>query len=505
MKRKYRINEIKLDLRESEDKLVEKIARKARINVKDIIDFQLVRKSIDARKKSAIKFVYTIDFTCKKSLNLDLAPDRTYVWPEENLPKDEKIVIAGFGPAGIFAGLLLAQMGYKPIIIERGTDVDQRTKDVEEFWAGGAFKAESNVQFGEGGAGTFSDGKLTTGISDPRIQKVLKELVNFGAPHEILYKHKPHIGTDLLKGVVRNIREEIISLGGQVLFSTKLVDIRLDEENKIKSIIVEKNGKEDQMEVDHLIVAIGHSARDTFKMLYDRKLTMEQKHFSMGVRIEHEQELINGAQYGDLKLAEILGPAEYKLSTKTKAGRGVYSFCMCPGGRVILSSSAPGQVLTNGMSYHARDEKFANSGILVDVRKEDFPSTHPLAGCDLQESYERKAFDLMGGYKIAETTLGDFKGSDLEKCLPDFVGQAILEALPVFGRRIAGFDDPKTILKGPETRSSSPLRLLRDENFESSIKNLYPAGEGAGYAGGIMSAAVDGLRVAEKLISRTDK
>lgn len=505
MTKKYRINEIKLDLRESEDKLVEKIAKKARIKTSDIIAYELVRKSIDARKKSAIKFVYTIDFTCRKSLSLDPAPDRTYVWPQENLSRDEKIVIAGFGPAGIFAGLLLAQMGYRPLIIERGTDVDQRTRDVENFWAGGDFKAESNVQFGEGGAGTFSDGKLTTGISDPRIKKVLQELVNFGAPEEILYKHKPHIGTDLLKGVVKKIREEIIDLGGQVLFSTKLVDINLDEENKIRSIVVEKNGARTAMEVDRLIVAIGHSARDTFKMLYDRKLTMEQKHFSMGVRIEHEQELINAGQYGDPSLAEILGPAEYKLSTKTQAGRGVYSFCMCPGGQVILSSSAPGQVLTNGMSYHARDEKYANSGILVDVRKEDFPSDHPLAGCHLQETYERRAFDLMGGYKIVETTIGDFKGSALEKCLPDFVGQAILEALPVFGRKIAGFDHPQTILKGPETRSSSPVRLLRDENFQASIKNLYPAGEGAGYAGGIMSAAVDGLRVAEKIISSTDK
>ncbi len=505
MTKKYRISEIKLDLNESESKLKEKIAKKARINISDIIDYQLVRKSIDARKKSAIKFVYTIDFTCKKTLKLDPAPDRTYIWPEENLPKDERIVVVGFGPSGIFAGLLLGQMGYKPTIIERGTDVDQRTIDVENFWAGGDFKAESNVQFGEGGAGTFSDGKLTTGISDPRIQKVLRELVNFGAPEEILYKHKPHIGTDLLKGVVKNIREEIKRLGGQVLFSTKLVDINLDQENKIKSILVEKNGQREEMEVDHLILAIGHSARDTFKMLYDRKLKMEQKHFSMGLRIEHEQELINAAQYGDPKLAEILGPAEYKLSTKTKAGRGVYSFCMCPGGRVILSSSAPGQVLTNGMSYHARDERFANAGILVDVKKEDFPSAHPLAGCELQETYERKAFDLMGGYSISQTTIGDFKGSILEKCLPDFVGQSILEALPVFGRRISGFDYPQTILKGPETRSSSPVRLLRDENFQASIKNLYPAGEGAGYAGGIMSAAVDGLRVAEKIIARTDK
>lgn len=505
MKKKYRINEIKLDLRESEDKLIEKIAKKARIKTSDISDYELVRKSIDARKKSAIKFVYTIDFTCKKSLKLDLAPDRTYVWPKENLSKDKKIVVVGFGPAGIFAGLLLAQMGYKPLIIERGTDVDQRTVDVENFWAGGDFKAESNVQFGEGGAGAFSDGKLTTGISDPRIQKVLKELVSFGAPEEILYKHKPHIGTDLLKGVVKNIREEIINLGGQVLFSTKLVDIKLDEANKVESILVEKNGAREEMEVDHLILALGHSARDTFKMLYERKLSMEQKQFSMGVRIEHEQELINKAQYGNSSLAEILGPAEYKLSTKTQAGRGVYSFCMCPGGRVILSSSAPGQVLTNGMSYHARDEKFANAGILVDVRKEDFPSAHPLAGCELQETYEKKAYDLMGGYKIPQTTIADFKGSDLEKCLPDFVGQALLEALPVFGRRISGFDNPQTILKGPETRSSSPVRLLRDENFESSIKNIYPAGEGAGYAGGIMSAAVDGLRVAEKLIAKTDE
>ncbi|MDO5028006.1 MAG: FAD-dependent oxidoreductase [Bacillota bacterium] len=496
---KYRINEIKLKLNESEKLLKEKIAKKAGIRATDIEEISLVRKSIDARKKPDIKLVYTIDFKTKRKLKLDLAPDRTYRWPKENLAKDKKVIVVGFGPAGIFAGLVLAQRGYKPLIIERGQDVDQRTKDVEAFWAGGPFKDESNVQFGEGGAGAFSDGKLTTGISDSRIQKVLEELVNFGAPEEILYKHKPHVGTDILKNVVKNIRKEIISLGGQVCFGTRLVDIKL-EEDQVRSILVQDQEGTRDLAVDHLILALGHSARDTFSMLYDRNLAMEQKQFSMGLRIEHPQELIDKAQYGDPGLAEILGPAEYKLSTRTKEGRGVYSFCMCPGGQVILSTSGTGQVLTNGMSYHARDSKFANAALLVDVRKEDFPSDHPLAGCQLQDHYERKAYQLMAAYKIPTTPIKDFKGSTLSHCLPDFVVDSIIEALPSLGRKLQGFDNPESILKGPETRSSSPVRFLRDSNFRSNIKNLYPIGEGAGHAGGIMSAAVDGLRAAEKVI-----
>lgn len=501
MEHKYRITEIKLDLKESKEKLKEKISKKAKIKAEDIIDYEIIRESIDARKKPDIKLVYTIDFSTNKKLNLTDAPDRSYIFPTAKLSKDKKIVVVGFGPAGMFASLLLAQMGYRPLVIERGTDVDTRTLDVEAFWKGGPLKEDSNVQFGEGGAGAFSDGKLTTGISDYRIYKVLTELVNFGAPKEILYKHKPHIGTDLLKGVVKNIREEIKRLGGQVLFSTKLTDLVV-EKNTVSKIEVEKNEKKSLIEVDYLILAVGHSARDTFRMLFDKGMNMEQKQFSMGARIEHPQRLINKAQYGDEKLVEILGAADYKLNYKTEAGRGVYSFCMCPGGEVIVASSSQEQLLTNGMSYHARASEFANAALLVDVKKEDFPSKHPLAGVDLQEKYERLAFSIMKEYKLPETNIKEFKNSLLSKCLPDFVVDSILEALPNMGRRIEGFDGEEASLKGPETRSSSPVRFFRDENHMSNIKKLLPIGEGAGYAGGIMSAAIDGLRAAEKLIER---
>lgn len=498
-KYRYRINEIKLDLKESKDKLINKVSKKARINKDLITDFEIVRESIDARKKPDIKLVYTIDFSTNKELKLPLAPNREYEFPEENLSKDKKVVVVGFGPAGMFSALILAQMGYNPLVIERGTDVDTRTKDVESFWNGGELKEESNVQFGEGGAGAFSDGKLTTGISDSRIFKVLTELKNNGAPEEILYKHKPHIGTDLLKNVVKNIRNEIINLGGQVLFSTKLIDLEI-EDSKIKNIIVEQNGAEKTIKCDELILAIGHSARDTFRMLYEKNVEMSQKQFSMGVRIEHPQRLINKAQYGKEEFAEILGAAEYKLNQKTKSGRGVYTFCMCPGGEVIVSSSSKNQLLTNGMSYHARDSKFANSGLLVDVRKEDFENDHPLSGVEFQEKYEKKAFEISKDYKLPTSNIKDFKNSQLATALPEFVVDSILEALPNMGRKLKGFDGEDAILKGPETRSSSPVRFFRDENYNSNIKNLHPCGEGAGYAGGIMSAAVDGIKVAEKII-----
>lgn len=497
---KYRINEIKLNLKEDKKYLVDKLAKKASIKKTDIIDYEIVRESIDARKKPDIKLVYTIDFTSKRKLRFDLAPNRTYIKPEENLCKDKKIIVVGFGPCGMFSSLILAQMGYKTIIIERGRDVDSRTEDVEKFWNEGVLNENSNVQFGEGGAGTFSDGKLTTGISDYRIYKVLKEFNRAGAPDDILYKHKPHIGTDLLKNVVKNIRKEIINLGGEILFSTKLTDINLNDE-KITSIIVENENGSQKLSCDHLILAIGHSARDTFDMLYKRGLAMSQKHFSMGVRIEHPQSLINKAQYGDEKISEILGAAEYKLSYKSKSGRGVYTFCMCPGGEVVMASSSKNHLLTNGMSLHARDSEYANAGLLVDIRKEDFESTHPLAGVYFQEKYEKKAYEVAGEYKLESYSIEEFPSSKLAEALPEYVVEDIIEALPFMGRRIKGFDGSSAVLKGPETRSSSPVRFERDDSYRSNISNLYPAGEGAGYAGGIMSAAVDGIKIAESIIS----
>ncbi len=496
---RYRVSEVRLGIREDKNNLINKLAKKIRTNKKNIKDLKIIRESVDARKKPDIKLVYTLDFSSDLKLDLPIAPNMDYIFPNKNLGPDKKVVVVGFGPAGMFAGLLLAQMGYKPLVIERGQDVDTRTKDVEDFWKGGDLKEDSNVQFGEGGAGAFSDGKLTTGISDPRINKVLQELYKFGGPEEILYKHKPHIGTDLLKGIVKNIRKEIISLGGQVLFSTKLIDFVLDDD-LIKEIIVERNGNRESLSCHKVVIAIGHSARDTFKVLFDRNVEIVQKHFSMGLRIEHPQELINISQYGNEDHIDILGAADYKLNYRTKENRGVYTFCMCPGGEVILSSSSKGQVLSNGMSYHKRESKYANSGILVDVRKEDFESDHPLAGVWFQEKYEKKAFELSKGYKLLETTTGEFKNSDLSMALPGFVVDSIIEALPNMGRKLKGFDSLDTRLKGPETRSSSPIRILRDEGYKSNIKNLYPCGEGAGYAGGIMSAAVDGLKTAEKII-----
>lgn len=497
--KKYRLSEIKLNLGDSKEKILAQVAKIARIKPKDIIDYEIVRESIDARKKPDIKLVYTIDFRTGKNLKLSQAPDRTYIYPKSSLSKEKDIVVVGFGPAGIFASLILAQMGYRPLVIERGREVDQRTKDVESFWNEGVLDENSNVQFGEGGAGTFSDGKLTTGISDYRIFKVLKEFHRAGGPDEILYKQKPHIGTDILKKVIKNIRQEIISLGGQIRFSTRLKDIII-EDNQIKSILVQGPDKEEEIKCDRLVLAIGHSARDTFRMAYDRGLDLSQKQFSMGVRIEHPQSLIDRAQYGFASHADILGAAEYKLSYRPKEGRGVYTFCMCPGGEVVMASSSKGQVLTNGMSLHARDSAFANSAILVDVYKEDFGSDHPLAGVEFQEKYEKKAYEISGGYTIPSSDIENFRDSGLYQCLPSFVGDNILVGLKEMGKRIEGFDGPEARLKGPETRSSSPIRFIRDENYNSNIKYIYPAGEGAGYAGGIMSAAVDGIKIAEKIV-----
>ena len=500
---RYRINEIRLNIKEDEDLILDKLAKKVGLEKSAIKDLEIVRKSIDARHKNDIKLVYSIDFSTGKKLNLPKSPDRTYLFPKAELDKNAKIAIVGFGPAGIFAGLALAQMGYRPLIFERGRDVDQRTLDVEDFWKRGNLNEESNVQFGEGGAGAFSDGKLTTNIRDKRIGKVLSELVKAGGPKEILYKHKAHIGTDLLKGVVKNIRQEIIKLGGRVYFSHKLKDIYLEEANKsLKRIIVEKDKRDYEIPCDKLILALGHSARDTFKLLKEKGFDMEQKNFSMGLRIQHPQDLINKAQYGDPGLSEILGPAEYKLNCKTDENRGVYTFCMCPGGEIILSSSKSGTLVSNGMSYHKRDGQYANSGLLVDVRKSDFPSDDVLAGIYLQESVEKRAYELARRYDLLESSIREFHMSDLSRALPDFVVRNISYALPILSKMLEGFSGKEALLKGPETRSSSPVRIIRDKNYEANIKNIYPIGEGAGYAGGIMSAAVDGIRVAESIASR---
>ncbi len=495
----YRIREIKIDIFDEKSMLLKKIKKRIGINGIEIFDYKIVKESIDARDKNNIKLVYTIDFKCNKKLNLPIADKFEYQYPKEILDKDKRPVIVGFGPCGMFCGLILADMGYRPIIVERGKPVEDRTKDVIKFWEEGKLDENSNVQFGEGGAGTFSDGKLTTGIKDARIKKILEEMVNAGANSEILYKQKPHIGTDALKGIVSNIRKKIIELGGEIRFSSKMIDIETNG-NQISGVKIEENNKVYTLQCDKLVIAIGHSARDTLRNLYDVKLSMKQKPFSMGVRIQHSQKMIDEAQYGDSKKAERLGAAEYKLNCKTKNGRGVYTFCMCPGGEIVMASSAEGQVVTNGMSYSSRDGKYANSGLLVDVRVEDFHSEKELAGIDFQEKYEKKAYEIHNGYVFPETTWKDFKNSELIKCLPDFVAESIIEAIPKMGRKLRGFDSPDAIIKGVETRSSSPVRIDRDKKLEGSIGGIYPAGEGAGYAGGIISAAVDGIKVAEKIV-----
>ena len=406
-------------------------------------------------------------------------------------------------------------------MLERGLDVDNRTKDIDNFWVDRKFKNNSNVQFGEGGAGTFSDGKLTTRIKDIRCRKVLTEFVNFGAPDEILYSNKPHVGTDILKSVVKNIREEIKRLGGTVKFDSKVTQINM-EGSKIKSVIV---NDEETIETNIVVLAIGHSARDTYEMLHENGIKINQKPFAIGARIEHPQILINESQYKEFYNHPRLGAADYKLIEHTSNGRTAYTFCMCPGGTVIASASEEGEVVTNGMSEHARDKENANSAFLVNVRPSDFGSDHPLAGVEFQRKYERLAFELGGGNYNApiqlvgdfledrvSTKLGKVKPSyqpgytfvDLRKCLPDFVCETMKEALPKLDKKLNGFAMKDAVLTGVETRSSAPIRIVRDEETLESVtlEQLYPCGEGAGYAGGIVTAAVDGIKCAEKIIER---
>lgn len=504
----YRIGEITLTPFESKDLLPVKICKKLGLNLskKELIsNIKIVKESIDARKKKDIKLVYTIDFDFPEKLSLKKAEIIEYKVPVLKSKIDKRPVIVGFGPAGIFVALILAQAGLHPIVIERGKNVIDRTKDVENFWKNGILNEESNVQFGEGGAGTFSDGKLTTGIKDFRIRKVLTELYSHGGKEEILYRQKPHIGTDKLKGIIANIRKTIIKLGGEVRFSSKAVGLVLnntcDKVEKVKVLDISEN-REYTLEVDNIVFATGHSARETYEMLYENGISITQKPMSMGVRIEHSQSLINKAQYGSDEIAEILGAAEYKLNCKTASGRGVYTFCMCPGGEVIMSSSKKGCLVSNGMSYSKRDGCFANSGLLVDVRVEDYQSEHPLAGMYFQEKYEKIAFEKSGGYKLLETTWSEFKNSPLAESLPKFVVESIVEAMPVLGRKLKGFDSDDTVFKGIETRSSAPVRIWRNDYLESNISGVYTSGEGAGYAGGIMSASVDGIKIAEKIIEK---
>lgn len=523
-----RVSNLKLSIDEDVSILKKLILNKLKIKENDLIKYYIYKESIDARKKGRIDFVYTVDvevrneksITNKKVKDVVKITENKYVGVEVGSEKlKNRPVIVGSGPAGLFAALLLAQKGYNPLLLERGLDVDKRTEDINNFWEKSKFKPNSNVQFGEGGAGTFSDGKLTTRIKDIRCRKVLEELVNFGSPEEILYSHKPHVGTDILKDVVKNIRNEIIRLGGEVRFDSKVTDISIENE-VIKSVTINEKEK---IDTDVVILAIGHSARDTYEMLYERGVKIIQKPFAIGARIEHPQELINKSQYKEFYNHPRLGAADYRLIEHTSNGRTAYTFCMCPGGSVIASASNEGEVVTNGMSEHARDKDNANSAFLVNVVPEDFGSEHPLAGVHFQQKYERLAFELGGrNYNAPIQLVGDFlegrvsteigsvepsykpgyKFVDLGQCLPDFVVETMKEALVGFDRKIKGFAMKDAVLTGVETRSSAPIRIVRDEESLQSIntKNLYPCGEGAGYAGGIVTAAVDGIKCAEKII-----
>lgn len=522
-----RVSNIKLKIDEDKSLLKTKIAKKIKVLEDSITDIKIYKQSIDARNKDNIHFVYTIDVLLdnektvlkkNKDKDVSLTPDMEYKYVARDLNCDSRPIVIGFGPAGIFCALILSQMGLKPIVLERGEDIDSRTKTVEKFWNSGVLNTKSNVQFGEGGAGTFSDGKLTTRIKDMRCRKVLEELVKNGAPEEIMYIAKPHVGTDLLKGVVKNIRNYMISLGAEVHFDSKVSDFII-EDNAIKGVCVNDSYI---IKSDYVVLSVGHSARDTFEVLHKRQVIMEQKPFAMGVRIEHKQSLINKSQYGDENIAKILGAADYKLTYTTSKGRGVFTFCMCPGGQVVAAASENNMVAVNGMSNHARDDENANSAVLVQIYPEDFGSDYILAGVELQRSLERKAFEMGGGnYNAPAQLLGDFmsnktseylgeiknsyrpniKLSNLNELLPDFMAEAIKEALPNMGKQLKGFDNADSLLTAVESRSSSPVRILRDsKTYESlNIKGLYPVGEGAGYAGGIVSAAVDGIVAAEKV------
>ncbi len=518
-----RISNIHYPLTMDEANIPEYIRKKNKIN--NIKDFRIVKQSIDARKKSEIHYVYTVDVLCdnedkliKRNKNITRPDNKRYRLPKTQA-NGETVVIAGFGPAGIMCAHSLVKSGFKVIVLERGEAVEARIESVEKLKTDGVLNPDSNIQFGEGGAGTFSDGKLTTSVNDMRIGYVLREFVNHGAPHEILYRAKPHIGTDNLRGMVKAFREDIISHGGEIRFSHKLTGI-ITENNTITAVTVSNNNTEYEINTDKLVIATGHSARDVFLMLKNNGAKMERKVFSVGARIEHLQDKINYAQYGDLK--DLLPAADYKLSVKTESGRGVYTFCMCPGGEVVPSASEEGGVVTNGMSHFARNGKNANSALLVNVTPDDLVGEDVLEGCKFQRDIEKKAYEVCGGYLAPCQTVGDFlyrnnavpdvsptykpgvKMCRLDDILPGFITDAMREALPLLDKKLNGFADSGAILTAPETRSSSPVRIVRDDaSYMSNIQGIYPCGEGAGYAGGIMTAAVDGIRVAEAIIIKT--
>jgi len=537
-----RVTEIKLPLDHSEEALKTAIAKRLKVRPEAVKQFSIFRRGYDARRVPDITLAYTIDVDVenedavlqrlRQDRRVSPSPDTSYHFvARAPAALHRRPVVIGMGPCGIFAGLILAQMGFRPIILDRGKIVRERTVDTFALWRKRILKPESNVQFGEGGAGTFSDGKLHSQIKDPHHygRKVLTEFVKAGAPPEILYLSKPHIGTFRLVSMVENIRASIEELGGEIRFQSKVADLDLEESAdklRVRGVLLE-NGE--RIDTDHVVLAIGHSARDTFQMLYDKGVSIVAKPFSIGFRIEHPQSLVDRARFGKHAGNPLLGAADYKLVHHASNGRSVYSFCMCPGGTVVAATSEAGHVVTNGMSQYSRAERNANSGIVVGITPADYPG-HPLAGIDFQRQWEKNAFVAGGGtYDAPGQRVGDFLAgrpstslgtvtpsyrpavhpTDLSTCLPDYALEAIREAIPAFDRQVKGFAMADAVLTGVETRTSSPIRITRDSRFQSiNTVGLFPAGEGAGYAGGILSAGVDGIKVAEavalSILGRTD-
>ena len=530
-----RINNIKMPINHNDDDLKKAVENMLDINKKEFKSFEITGQAIDARNKNNIIYVYSVDIALinedkyKDLPNVRKMEKSEYIVEKVELKNRKRPVIVGSGPSGLFAALILAEAGLKPIIIEQGKKVEERQKDVYNFFKDGKFNKYSNVQFGEGGAGTFSDGKLTTNTNNFRMQKVYSEFILAGAEKKISYMSKPHVGTDKLIGIMKNIRKKIEDLGGEYRFQNKLVSITY-ENSKITEAIIEilsdKSDTEDEIhneiykiDTDIVILAIGHSSRDTFYMLNKKNIKMERKIFSVGVRIEHKQSMINHSQYG--KFADKLPAAEYKLSVKSENGRGVYTFCMCPGGVVVPAASEEGRLVVNGMSYSKRNLENANSAILVNVYPDDFGEGGVLAGIEFQRKLEEKAFELGGSdYKAPVQLFRDFvkniktkklgkvkpsyakgyKFANLNECFPDYINISLKEGIQLMDRKIKGFADYDAVLSAVESRSSSPVKIPRNEKFFSNIDGIIPCGEGAGYAGGIMSAAVDGIKCAEAVI-----
>lgn len=525
-----RINQIKLAPGHSEKALEEKIRKVLHLSKKEVFTYKIFKQSIDARKKPDIYYIYTVDVNISQEKrfikglkNVTLVPDVVYQMPQSGNHKlFSRPVIAGAGPAGLFCTWLLAKKGYRPLLVERGAAVEERIQDVEEFWRTGILNTSSNVQFGEGGAGTFSDGKLNTVVKDRygRNRFVLETFVRFGAPENILYEQKPHIGTDILMNVVKNMREEIKELGGEILFHSQVTDLILENDGEhpvLKGIVLNER---ERIDTNILVLAIGHSARDTFQMLFNQGIPMSAKSFAVGVRIEHPQKMIQEVQYGT-EMADKLPAAAYKMTEQVSTGRGVYTFCMCPGGYVVNASSEEGLLAVNGMSYNGRAGENANSAIIVTVTPEDYPENHPLAGVAFQRELERKAYQAGLG-KIPVQCFGDFcknrtttafgkvrpmmKGSyqmsNVRPVFPQSIAESLEEGIKAMDKKIKGYAREDAIISGVESRTSSPVKIHRDDNMESRFLGIYPCGEGAGYAGGITSAAMDGLKTAEAIIQK---